>query len=304
MVSPPMYRSKPQWYRDGLPEILTLFSQTLSDGRPPNLHLLSSFATPDFEDDGVHLTSFSGLEFVVSLFEASNALLDSLTKEPSERCSMNAESTRVLEDRMMVLEQDHRRLSRYVEKKSAVDAELADFRENERLEDWIVVSGLKALPSSLTGKDWQNKAVSDVQKVLQLLMGQSVEIIVVQNVTPRSKDAEVTYNVKLSSVDASRQIRRKFGSFFAGGKDVRPPSFAGISIKNRVTPDTRIRISILKLMAKRYRDNNPGAKVQVIGYDPRPLIKITPPAGSSDRRTKVFNYIEACRSLPATFDSG
>jgi len=96
---------------------------------------------------------------------------------------------------------------------------------------------------------------------------------------------------------------KKIGSYFSGGKDSRPSSLLSISIKNRVTPDTRIRISILKLMAKRYRDSNAGSRVQVIGYDPRPLLKITPPVGASDRRTKVFNYIEACRSLPTTFDA-
>jgi hypothetical protein len=54
-------------------------------------------------------------------------------------------------------------------------------------------------------------------------------------------------------------------------------------------------------MAKRYKDSNQGAKAQVIGYDPRPMLKITPPAGSSDRRVKVYNYVEACRTFPTTF---
>ena len=63
----------------------------------------------------------------------------------------------------------------------------------------------------------------------------------------------------------------------------------------------QIRIDLLKLFAKRYRDSNPGSKVKVIGYDPRPLIKIVPAASASDRRVKVFNFIEACKKLPANF---
>lgn len=43
VVSPPMYRTSPVWYREGLPEILTLFSQLFSTDRPENLHILSSF---------------------------------------------------------------------------------------------------------------------------------------------------------------------------------------------------------------------------------------------------------------------
>ena len=47
----------------------------------------------------------------------------------------STESTRVLEDRMVALEQDHRRLSREFESKSVIDAELACFHENVRFED-------------------------------------------------------------------------------------------------------------------------------------------------------------------------
>jgi hypothetical protein len=303
LVSPPMYRTSPVWYRDGLPEILSKFSEVFKESGFTNVHLLPSFATPDFESDGVHLTSYSGLEFITHLFEESDALLDNLAKTPTERCNINLESTRVLQDRMMVLEQDHRRLNKVVENKSAVDAELADFRENERFEDFFVISGLPQIPSSMTGKDWQARAIQDVQVVVRQLINRDADIIVVQNATARKPDSEVTYNVKLSSVDESRSIRRKFGSYFLGNKDSRPDALKAISIKNRVTPDTRIRISLLKLMAKRYKDSNAGAKVQVIGYDPRPLLKITPPAGSSDRRVRVYNYIEACRSLPTTFSA-
>ena len=51
MVSPPMYRAHPVWYREGLPEILTMFSQSMSLDRPPNLHIWPSFATPEFCSD-------------------------------------------------------------------------------------------------------------------------------------------------------------------------------------------------------------------------------------------------------------
>jgi hypothetical protein len=301
MVSPLMYRTTPVWYRDGLPEILTLFSQALCDQKPSNLHILPSFPTPEFEEDGVHLTAFSGLEFVISLFDFSEDLLDGLKKSPLERCSLRSEDGRVLEDRVMVLEQDHRRLNRFVEHKSAVDAELADFRENERFEDSFVISGLPGVSASLSGKEWQSEAVKSVQTVIGEVLGKEVEIVVVQNVTSRQPGAETTYNVRLASIEDSKALRRRFGSYFKAGQDTRPPSLRAVSIKNRVTSDTKIRISVLKLMAKRYRDTNPGAKVQVIGFEPRPMLKIVPPSSSGDRRTRLYNYVEACRAFPASF---
>ena len=54
-------------------------------------------------------------------------------------------------------------------------------------------------------------------------------------------------------------------------------------------------------MAKRYRDSNPGSRVKVISYDPRPLIKILPAATASDRRPMSFTFTEAVKKLPTNF---
>jgi len=107
--------------------------------------------------------------------------------------------------------------------------------------------------------------------------------------------------VKLTSVDDSREVRSKFGSYFAGGQDRRPDFAKSIGISNCVTRETRVRIAILKLFGQRYRDNNPGAKTQVIGYQPRPLLKLTPPPDSGDKKVKTFNFVEAVQRLPTNF---
>ena len=298
-----MYRVTPLWYREGLPEVLSLFSQALSRDRPGTLHLLSSFATPEFGPDGIHLTPFSGLEHILHLFDSSLELITMLEASPEAVAVKSSESTRVLEDRVMALEQDHRRLNMVVEKKTAADAEFDDFQKNERFEDSFLISGLSRISSDLVGKAWQDQAVRDVQGVLTILMGRECNIIFVQNATSRVPNSEVKYNVKMSTVAESSAIRKKFGSFFLGGKSTKPDSLKPINIKNRVTPETSTRVDVLKLMAQRYRDTNPGGRAQVISYDSRPLIKITPPSSASDRRVKVFNYVEACRNLPSNFSS-
>ena len=303
MIAPPMYRSAPIWYREGLPEILNMFSQAFSIDVPENLHLLPSFSTPEFSSDGVHLTPFSGLEFISHLFDASGDVFERLAAPEPEVVKRSSEATRVLEDRVMAIEQDHRRLNRVVESKIAVDSEFADFRTNESMQDCFVISGpgLERLPSDIFGKEWQDRAVKDVKAVLNILMGRDCPIIVVHNSTRRVPDAEVTYTVRMSCVQDSDQIRKKFGSFFLGGNDRRPAALKPFSIKNRVTPDTKTRISVLKLLAKRYRDANPGSKVAVIGYDPRPLLKITPAASASDRRVQTYNYVQAVSKFPTNF---
>ena len=291
MLAPPMYRTTPIWYREGMSEILTLFSQMMSSERPDNLLLLPSFPTPEYDPDGVHLTPYSGLEFVMHLFDSSEELMGRLALEVGELTSKNVESNRALEDRVVALEQDHRRLVRVVDDKVAIDAEMADFLKNERFEDCFVVEGTPRIPDDVVGKPWQDRAIRDVQKVLKILMGKPGNIVFIQNATTRQPDAVVAYNVKMTTVAESKAIRVRFGSFFVGGKgDQRPAKLKPYSIKNRVTPETKIRITVLKLLAKRYRESNPGSKVAVIGYDPRPLIKITPPHSASDRRVKVYFY--------------
>jgi hypothetical protein len=301
LVSPPMYRTSPVWYREGLSQVLNLFSQVLRQEKHENLHLLTSFATPEFDSGGIHLTPYSGLEFLLHLFDGSNELLDQLALAPADRAVQSCENTRVLEDRMMCLEQDHYRLNRVFEAKSAADAEWEDFRENERMENCFVIYGLKAIPDEIVGKEWQEQAVRDVQEVLVPLMGREPEIIFVKNSTARQKNAEVTYTVRMAELNDSKAIRRKFGSFFLGSQDKRPPHFKHVNIKNFMTPETKIRVSVLKLLAARYVNSNPGAKAHVISYETRPTFKIVPAPDATDRRPKTFNYVEAVRAFPTNF---
>ena len=263
LLSPPMYRSSPIWYREGLPEILCSFSHVMCQDRPANMHLLPSFATPSYDSGGIHLTPFSGLEFLMHLFDSARETLENLERLPDAKAAKTSEGTRVLEDRVMALEQDHRRLNRVVEGKLAVDAEEDEFRENVSFLDSFLVAGVPRLSPDLVGKPWQDAAVRDVQAFITLLMGRSMNILFVKNSTARHKDADVKYTVKMKSIPDSQAIRDKFGSFFHGGIDKRPPEMKPYSVRNRVTPGTQVRIAILQVLARRYRASNPGSKAQV-----------------------------------------
>jgi hypothetical protein len=298
-----MYRMYPVWLRENMSDVMNRFSLAYARHavNVNNLHALPGFATPSFEADGVHLTAYSGLEFVLHLFDASKVTLDALISDPESRQTATCEVTRSLGDRMIALEQDHRRLSSAYDLKYAIDAELACLRSNERSEDSLIISGLRRTREGLSGREWQEEAKKEVKRVLRLVVDKDIEVIVVHNVTGRSTSGPVSYSVKLSSVDDSRLIRSKFSSYFSGKKDARPPALKEISIRNVLTKETRIRISIMKIIGKRYEDSNPGASFQVIGFEPRPLLKITPPKDASDKRIKTFSYIEAVQKLRVVF---
>jgi len=304
LTCPPMFRRSPTWFREGLPEIMTSFSAAFVKNSVgiPNLFAMPGFATPSFESDGIHLTAYSGYQYVLHLFSRAQALLDAVAASPDVQAPATAssEEVRSLQDRMMATEQDLRRLNTEFELKTAIDSELACFRSNERNEDSFIISGLGKIRSGLSGRDWQSAAKESILKVVQPLSSSPFRIVVVHNITGRSTDAAVTYSVRLDSIEASREIRSKFSSFFKGGVDSRPDALASISIRNVVTKETRIRISILKMLGQNYQNSNPGAKFQVIGYEPRPTLKLTPPPGSNSR-IKVFTFVEAVRKLPSVF---
>ena len=299
LLCPPMYRSTPGWYRDAMPEVLQKFSEVMKM-KPPNLLLMPSFPTPSYEADGVHLTAYSGLEYVIHLFDSAVDLLSSVSLDQDGRNSKTCETTRVLEDRMVALEQDHRRLNREFESKSVIDSELACYHENIRFEDHFVIQGLARLPE-LSPKEWQVRALQDVKIALGLFIDTELPILYVQNVTGIGKNATVTYQVRMSCVDHSKQIRTKFSGFFLGGKNTLPPALKGVSIRNRISKATSVRISLLRLIGQRHVDANPGSNFKVLGYVSRPLLKIFPAANSKDQRVRTYNYIEAIKNLPNEF---
>ena len=132
LLAPPMYRTTPLWYMDGLAEIMIKFSAVMSFERPSNLIMLPSFPCSDLESDGVHLTPYSGSEFVLHLFDSAENLIKNLKLSSSALIGLQSESIRSLKDRVSVIEQDHKRLNQSVEGRVLISSESADFYENQR----------------------------------------------------------------------------------------------------------------------------------------------------------------------------
>ena len=132
LMAPPMYRTSPVWYVDGLSEVMIKFSEAMQDDPPRNFHLLPSFPSPNFEADGVHLSPYSGYQFILHLFDSAKKVMAQSKKPPSSLIPQQSESIRCLEDRVTVIEQDHQRLSKSCELKYAVQAEINEYHENLR----------------------------------------------------------------------------------------------------------------------------------------------------------------------------
>ena len=170
---------------------------------------------------------------------------------------------------MMALEQDHRRLNSVVESKTAEDAELAEMHENILHEDCFMIAGLKRLPK-LSPKEWQERAKADVYKVLKIILpDREFKIIFIKNASGQNLEYPARYQVKMDSVAASKEIRDRYGTFFPGGHDERPEPLKKdkISIRNRLTHESRVRVMIMRVLGEHYHEANPGSKINPETYD-------------------------------------
>ena len=215
----------------------------MSTNQPANLILLPSFVSQDLGPDGKHVV-------------------------------------RQHDDRLSYLESRHLGLHDAVNLKAASDAEFRDWTINRSEEDWFTVMGLPRLGQMLP-REWQKAARRQVNELIKIILNSNrvrvdYSILYVGNPLRHRKTGGTVYNVRLNSVAASSRIRELFSGFFRGENPVSlPDSLRGISVRNKVTLATRIRLRILRELGNLYVEANPGSSFKARGFDPRPMLLIT-----------------------------
>ena len=289
----------------------TRFSASLSATKPANLHILPSFCSQDLLPDGVYLTPVAGLHYVLFLFDQTAALL-ALCEAPNEvQQSEVKEAVRRHDDRLAYLEGNHGQLVKRIDLKAAIDAEFNDMVSNRSEEDWLMINGLKRLPSDLTMGEWQSAAKKQVVDLFKLVLkackvNMGFTVLYVQNPLRYRTSGQTVYNVQMGSVSESSRLRKMYSGFFSHNRPLQcPPSLKGIGVRNKVTIATRVRISILQQFGANYKASNPGSSVRVKGYGPRPVMTVIPARGASgsrsDTRARTYNFIEAATKFPSNF---
>ena len=305
MLAPPMYRTEPKWYREHLPELSSVFSQTFSRDRPANLFLLPSFINQNLLDDGFSLNPVTGLHFLLHLFDETERVLSLAHSSIEDNVVVVSETSRSNRDRIVMLEHDHCRLASQVRYKVAADSEFNDWVLNRSEESWLTISGLPRLSGSLSRSDWQQAVKPQVRACLLEVVkffkvNVRFEVLFVTNPIKNPNARIRILNVRLSSVEASRAIRDAFAGFFRSGSNSpkRPTNLRGIDIRNKVTFETRIRTAILRQLGKNYHDANPGSSFKVRGFESRPSLLVVPPSNATDMKIRSMFFMEAIDLLP------
>ena len=303
IIAPPLYRSKPSWYQSGLAQIASRFSLTLTALRPANLLLLPSFVSQDLMPDGHHLTPVSGLHYVLHVFDQVEVLLALDHHGPDAKLGHFQETVRQHDDRLSYLESRHGGLQGRVDLKLASDAEFQDWTINRSEEDWLTVLGLPRLGNMLP-REWQVAAKKQVKELIRLVLhvnrvNLDFTILFVGNPLRYRTSGQTVYNVRLDSAVASQRIRDLYSGFFRHDRPVQlPERLKGVSIKNKVTLATRVRVRIMQELASNYQTSNPGSVAKVQGFISRPILMINHPRGSSER-PQSYHFVEAVTKLKA-----
>ena len=205
---------------------------------------------------------------------------------------------------MAYLENRHGGLNARVDLKTSTDAEFSDWLQNKSEEEWLVVQGLPRITNS--NGNWQDQARRQVADLIKLVLhvnrtNLNFEVLFVSNPFRYQTNRQPQYNVMMDSVSSCKRIREIFSGFFRHDRPVaKPPALKGISIRNKLTPNTKIRIAILHQLGSIYTESNRGGSYKVQGYGPRPLLITIPPKNSTERQ-RTYNFIQAVSLLPATF---
>ena len=305
LIAPPLYRHRPSWYQSGLTQIAARFSSAFSTNVPPNLQLLPSFISQDLMPDGVFLTPVSGLHYVLHVFDQADVLLN-LSQASGEAQFLHVrEGVRSTDDRVSYLEQRHVHLLGRMNHKVAVDAEFDDWVTNKSEEDWLVIQRLKRLPT-MGGQEWQQAARKQVTDLIKTVLQANrarfdFEVLLVVNPIRHITTGATVYNVQMDSVQSARRIRDLFSGFFRGKRPVSAPhGVKEISLRNKVTLATKVRISILHQLGSIFTSSNNGSTYNVRGFEPRPKL-VTSPARNSGSYPRTYNFIQAVTSLRADF---
>lgn len=105
------------------------------------------------------------------------------------------------------------------------------------------------------------------------------------------------YDVEMGSIASSNRIRNAYGAFYRRGSQGPPPGLSKVSISNSLTYASRVRVRMLKEIAKKHRIANPDMQIFVTSYLPRPTLKMRDKKGPMS----TFTFCEAVQRFSQHF---
>ena len=286
----PILRPKIEWYDESLNFIKKCHKDRIQASGLANISRADviSRASQQFEQDGVHLTPAAGKIFVEAILEASEKVfkaafvdLDADSNGPSVIPELN------LEVRLCRLENEVEERRWYDNLIFARTREELDTIANKAKEDRIVMTGLTSStpPPREWGprKEWLRLLVVDtLKKILPDFNGKLGFINQGKN---NGRDIPMA-EVKFETVEVATKIRKAF----AEQRKKDPKIFGRLYIANSVSLSTRVRVDIMKAVAKKL--TNKVVVAHVAAYSSRPILHVKD-VGKPDNSSRAYTFVDS-----------
>jgi hypothetical protein len=299
----PLQRPVHKWYQKILTEITGKFEDSIKNMVVSrnllnvNITKCSPISTQAYLDDGVHLTEASARIFLDHILSRSESYFDSevmYVGEQAAESEEDRESVRDLERRLTNLEMAYKR---QVEINFANNLVMARIREeidstgNRSKEDRVVITGLKSkdpIPADSRARiEWLKKIAMNLfttiipsfpGKIFYLSQGKQMDVLLPM------------VEIKLDKPENALAIRKAFA--IKRKEKSLPAELESIFITNCVNLATRVRIEVLKALARKISTAEEIAYVS--GFISRPMMHIKK-AGSTgnSRPLRSFTFIDA-----------
>jgi len=295
----PILRPKLPWYDDELDEIKFLIKKMVQATGLGNISIVDVMtrAAQQFEEDAVHLTNEAGKIFVGAILDAAEEifkapyvdLVDTDGNEADETIMQDPSTpVRILERRLSKLENDTEERKWNDNILFARTREELDTMANKAKEDRIIMTGLTS--TKPPPRDWDQRkvwmrdlVVSTIRKFKPDFDG---KIGFINQGKNNGRDIPMV-EAKMSSAPAAMEIRKIFAEKRKEGDG---KAFGRLHVANSVSLSTRVRVDIMKAMAKKISDKNFSA--HVAAYSSRPILHVRE-IGKPESSNRAFTFIDA-----------
>jgi len=296
LVVDPILRPKLEWYDEALEDIKAKNKEVFDSMGLNNTSRADviSRASQQFEKDGVHLTAAAGKIFVGGMLDAAEkffraSFVDLASGVEDDNEDQDQAQGPTKSEIMKRID----RIEEGIEERKWSDnllfartREELDMAANKLKEDRVVITGLsspKPPPQDRAQKNiWLRQLVMDTMKRIKPTFNGT--IVFINQGKSNGRDIPMV-EVKLNSVEMATTLRKAFAEKRKEG-DGR--SLGRLYVANSVSLSTRVRIDVMKALAKKLTAGNESA--HVASYSSRPIlhVKTTKPNGEAISRAYTF----------------
>ena len=315
----PMRRPALPWYETKLEDIIIFHNKCIQKMRRPNIDRINGLlhSSQQFDSFGVHLVPSSGISFVEMIIANADDLFEMMDvdvveiedeemkdatdgkieekskdkKEEKEKEDVRKLNGAGLPERTSKLETQMKAIQDAIAARMRSDnlvfarmREELDYATNCKREDRILIIGLtsdEARPDAQADlKGWLTKLVGNVLE--KITKGSAGGVAFVNPLRGGGGGVLPICEVRLKTRELALQIRKDFAAMRKSGGE----ALGKLFIANSVTLATRVRLDVMKAIAKKCETK--GEQMFVRGFSSRPVLQVRQRDGSRPPLTLTF----------------